>query len=69
MNQQILMNVVDAAKAMGISERTIWTLTQRHSLPCVRIGRRVLYDPLDLQKWIDMQKITKPKQMIESDGT
>ncbi|MCA9125096.1 MAG: hypothetical protein KDB11_33200 [Planctomycetales bacterium] len=38
-------------------EKTLWSTTwPRGELPCVRIGRRVLYDPRDITAWIDKQK-------------
>ena len=40
-----LMTADQTAKALGVSPRTVWTLTQEGALACVRIGRRVLYDP------------------------
>lgn len=46
----------DAARAMSISERTLFTLTKRGDLPAVRIGRSVRYDPADLQRFIDQAK-------------
>lgn len=52
----LLMSACDTAKALAISERTLWQLTSRNEIPCVRIGRRVLYDPQDLRTWIDRQK-------------
>lgn len=53
---QLLINARDAAKALAISERKLWELTNGKAIPCVRIGRRVLYDPCDLQSWIGRQK-------------
>jgi excisionase family DNA binding protein len=46
----------EAAKLLGISERTLWTLTDEGDLPCVRIGRLVKYDPCDLQQWVTTHK-------------
>jgi excisionase family DNA binding protein len=37
----------DAARALGVGQRLLWTLTNRGEVPHVRLGRRVLY-PLDL---------------------
>lgn len=47
----------DAAKALGISPRTLWGLTTpRGPIPCVRLGngtrRAVLYPVADLQAWL-----------------
>ena len=52
----LLIGVKEAAKALGISDRTLWTFTQRGELPHVKIGSRVLYPLSDLQKWIDARK-------------
>jgi len=42
----------EAARALGVSERTLWALTKRGDVPHVRIGRRVL-SPLDLLRtWL-----------------
>lgn len=50
----------DAAKALGISARTLWSLTApRGPIPCLRIGRgkrrTVLYPVADLQAWLSRQ--------------
>jgi hypothetical protein len=46
----------DAAVALGISERLLWTLTApRGPIPCKRRGGRggvVLYRPEDLDAWL-----------------
>ncbi|MBL7141308.1 MAG: helix-turn-helix domain-containing protein [Planctomycetes bacterium] len=52
----LLLNAKQTAAALGISPRKLWELTNRGEAPCVRIGRRVLYDPRDLAAWIDAQK-------------
>ena len=41
-----------AAKMLGISERTLWTLTQRREMAVVRLGARVQYRPQDLAEFI-----------------
>jgi hypothetical protein len=33
----------EAARAIGISERSLWTLTESGLIPCLRFGRSVLY--------------------------
>lgn len=54
--EPLLLNCIEASKALGICTKTLWTLTKAGSIPCVRIGVRVLYDPLDLKRWIESQK-------------
>ena len=48
-----LMTADQTAKALGVSARTVWTLTQEGALACVRIGRRVLYTPDDIRAFVD----------------
>ena len=50
---RLLMDTHETARALSISERKLWELTNKGQIPCVRIGRRVLYDPRALQVWID----------------
>jgi len=50
----------EAARAMSISERTLWGLTApRGPIPCVRIGkgkrRTVLYPVANLQAWMSLR--------------
>ena len=52
----LLLSARDAAAAMSISERLLWTKTNSAEIPCVRIGKRVLYSPADLAAWIEQQK-------------
>ena len=54
--QRLLWNCHEAAAAMNISERTLWSLMSDGKIPCVRIGRSVRYDPSDIRAWIEAQK-------------
>lgn len=46
----------DAARMLGIGERTLWTLTApRGPIPCVRVGVCVLYPVPLLQAWLAEQ--------------
>ena len=54
---KLLLAAREAAEALSVCEKTLWSLTQpRGDLPCVRIGRRVLYDVADIRKWIESKK-------------
>lgn len=53
----LALRTSDAAKALGISERTLWGLTApRGPIPCLRIGhgkrQTVLYPVAELQTWL-----------------
>ncbi|MCL4190694.1 MAG: helix-turn-helix domain-containing protein [Thermoguttaceae bacterium] len=54
---KLLLSAREAAKAMAVCEKTLWSNTQpRGTIPCVRIGARVLYAVDDLRAWIEEQK-------------
>ncbi len=58
--QTLLLKPVDAATTLSISSRTLWALTDRGEIPCIRIGRAVRYDPRDLTAWISKKKDANP---------
>ena len=42
-----------AAKALGIGERLLWSLTNEGKIPHVRIGNRAIVYPVDqLREWL-----------------
>jgi hypothetical protein len=58
--QSLALRPREAAKALGISPRTLWALTApRGPIPCARVGRgkrqAVLYSVQDLQDWLRRQ--------------
>jgi len=56
-SDKYLLTTREAAHRLSICEKTLWTVTHpRGSLPCVRLGKRVLYDPNDIRQWIEQQK-------------
>jgi excisionase family DNA binding protein len=48
----LLLKPREAAKALSICEKTLWSLTDRGELSAVRIGRSVRYSVSDLQAFI-----------------
>ena len=55
-SQHRLLRPREAAALLAISERTLWDLSNRGNLPCVRLGRSVRYDPRDLAAWVAQNK-------------
>lgn len=45
----------DAARSLGVSERTLWGLTKQGRVPFVRIGKAVRYPVHLLRKWLEEQ--------------
>lgn len=51
--QRLLLTPKEAAAALSISARSLWTLTDTGVLKAVRIGRSVRYAVADLEAYID----------------
>lgn len=49
----------EAAKALGVSERTLWTWTRKGTIPHVRRGKTILYPTDSLRRWLDEQVTAK----------
>lgn len=45
----------EAAKALGVSECTLWTWTREGTIPHVRRGGTILYPTAALSRWLDEQ--------------
>jgi hypothetical protein len=48
----LLVGASEAARALSICEKTLWTHTQSGDIPHIRVGRRVLYDVEALRAWV-----------------
>jgi excisionase family DNA binding protein len=53
---QLLVTSKEAAKALAISERSLWQFAADGQLPRVRMGRSVRFDIRDLKAFVDGQK-------------
>ena len=53
----LAMRPAVAARAIGVCERTLWTLTQRGEVPHARIGTAVIYPTAAILAWLE--EITK----------
>jgi excisionase family DNA binding protein len=45
----------EAAKALGIGERLLWSLTNRGEIPHVWLGKAILYPVAELERWLSEQ--------------
>ena len=55
-SEKLLLTARESARMLSVSERTLWSLTNDGAIPAVRIGRRVLYSPEDLEGFIEANK-------------
>jgi predicted DNA-binding transcriptional regulator AlpA len=52
---RLALRAKDAALALGISERLLWSLTNQGAIPHIRLGRVLLYPVAGLRRWLDEQ--------------
>ena len=50
---KLLLNIQEAAEALGISERKLWGMTDSREIPHVRLGRCLRYPVRELEQWIN----------------
>jgi len=56
MNKRLL-NIGETAKYLNVSVNTIYSWVCQRRIPFVKLGRRLLFDIEDLDRWIESQKI------------
>lgn len=54
-----LLTARQAAECLAVSAKTLWILTSKGEIPCVRMGRSVRYDAADLRAFIAVRKSSK----------
>lgn len=52
-----LVSRKEVTAILGISERTLWSMTNAGEIPCVRIRKRVLYRLSHIQQYIEEKTI------------
>jgi excisionase family DNA binding protein len=50
---RLLLTPREAAEALAVSARTLWSLTARGEVRCVRVGRAVRYATSDLLDYVN----------------
>jgi len=57
MEEQLLWNFEQACKKLNKTPWGLRWLVRTRNVPIVRIGRKIYFDPVEIKKWIDQQKI------------
>ncbi len=62
----LLLKPREAAAALSIIERALWSLTARDKVPCVRLGRSVRYEPSTLQAFVAARRESQSNSSVEA---
>jgi len=54
---RLLLSIKETATLTGLSVSTLSEYISGRKLPYVKVGTRVLVDPIDLKAWIDARKV------------
>ena len=65
MVEKSLLTVKEASKYLGITENALYCMVYRRQIPFVKIGKRLRFDKIDLDKWIENQKIPDSETITE----
>ena len=65
--QRLALKLGEAAQSLGVSERMLWGLARKGSVPCVRLGKRVLFPVDGLRTWLSEQARAVPGSTIADD--
>lgn len=58
----LLLTPRQAAAALSISERSLWSLTKSGAVPSIKIGRLVRYRPESLRVWLTEREQSGAKE-------
>jgi excisionase family DNA binding protein len=53
----VLWDVAEAAAFLKTTVQGIYKLVERRSIPHVRLGRRLLFDPSEIRAWVDRHRV------------
>lgn len=57
MELERLLNNAEAAKLLNISPFSLRGKVSRKEIPHIKVGRRTLFSPTDLQAWVEANKV------------
>ena len=63
---RLALRPAEAARALGLSERTLWTLADEGRIPSVRVGKLRLFPVEMLAAWLRTQAEQAEKKKVES---
>jgi predicted DNA-binding transcriptional regulator AlpA len=56
MNAEPLWKVADVARFLSMSQQWVYKQAELGTLPCVRFGASLRFDPAEIRRYLDRQK-------------
>ena len=63
---RLLLDRAEAAEALHVCPRTLWTLTRDGQIPHLRLGRQVRYSLRALEQWVSEHSTVVPAPPAEA---
>ncbi|MDZ4848510.1 MAG: helix-turn-helix domain-containing protein [Pirellulaceae bacterium] len=64
--ETLLLSTREAARRLSISERTLWTLTDRGEIRCIRMGTAKRYPIIELERFIERKLLEQIDPLANS---
>ncbi|MGZ4166542.1 MAG: helix-turn-helix domain-containing protein [Solirubrobacteraceae bacterium] len=58
---QQLWTADEVAAFLRVPKQDVYLMSRRGQIPTVRLGRRVRFDPRDIELWVDRRTSTRPR--------
>ena len=54
---EALWNVAEVGSFLNASRDAVYKLVERKQIPHIRLGRRLLFDPAKIRKWLEEHEV------------
>ena len=65
--QRHLRSVADEARRLGISPGWLYSEVRAGRFPCLRLGARVLLDPAEVDRFLDLRRVSVEEALGRAD--
>jgi len=62
--QKSLLDINGLAARSGVSTRFVRRLVAQRRVPCLKIGRLVRFDPVEVERWIDAARVVPARPRV-----
>lgn len=52
-----LLTIEELSSKLSISKGSLYNMTSKHSIPFVKVGKRIRFDEAEIDQWLETQKL------------